>query len=100
MLFPPPLPPQSWRVAILLALVLPFTFLMFYWCHTTNSLGKPASCLPSPVNLHPPLIPLNIALTSFAYLSLFDIGRYATLSFGPSCRLVVTMTGQLLFVVC
>lgn len=31
---------QSWRVMILLILVLPFSAMLFYWCHTTNSLGK------------------------------------------------------------
>lgn len=37
---------------MVLTLVMPLTALLFYWCHTTNSL----------------------ALTSFAYLTLFDIG--------------------------
>lgn len=28
------------KVLLLLVLILPFTFLIFYWCHLTNSLGK------------------------------------------------------------
>ena len=31
---------QSMKVLILLVMILPFTFLIFYWCHLTNSLGK------------------------------------------------------------
>lgn len=31
---------QAMKVLILLVMILPFTFLIFYWCHLTNSLGK------------------------------------------------------------
>ena len=38
---------QSWRVMILLILVLPFSAMLFYWCHTTNSLGEEGEILHS-----------------------------------------------------
>ena len=31
---------QSWRTVVVLTLVMPLTALLFYWCHTTNSLGE------------------------------------------------------------
>ena len=39
------------KVLTLLVVILPFTFLIFYWCHLTNSLGKPIECIHS-LTLH------------------------------------------------
>ncbi|XP_064403331.1 zinc transporter 6-like [Halichondria panicea] len=57
---------KSLHVFVLLLLVLPLTCLLFYWCHTTNSL----------------------ALSSFAYLTLFNVGSLLT------CMVSVWVTKQ------
>lgn len=44
---------KLWRPVVILVAVVPLTLLLFYWCHNSNSL----------------------ALTSFTYLALFNIGN-------------------------
>ena len=61
----------TWRVVALLSVLLPFSICQFYWCHSTNSLGEPP-----PLSFHSAtyFCPI-IALSSFSYLTLFNIGR-------------------------
>lgn len=77
------------KVLILLVVILPFTFLIFYWCHLTNSLGWLSALKHNILTLSHShththatnlasgarLSKFNQALTSYAYITLFNFGR-------------------------
>ena len=57
---------------LFLMAILPLTLMLFYWCHVSDSLGMME--LWANFDFMILFIFLSIALTSFTYLALFNIG--------------------------